>query len=646
MSTSAPSISNYRSEIDGLRAFAVLSVVAYHAFPNWLSGGFIGVDVFFVISGFLITSHIFEKLDNKQFSFVDFFGRRIRRLFPALILIMACSLAFGWFALLADEYAQLGKHIASGAAFITNIILVDESGYFDNANRTKPMLHLWSLAVEEQFYIIWPVVLWLAWKRSFNLLTVTIIVAALSFYINLRFVKTHPTEMFFWPVGRFWELLSGSVLAWLFLYKSELLSRLKLWADKYLVKLIYSSDVDADGSTVANVMSFFGLLLLFYGVINIHEDLAFPSNWALVPVLGAVLIIASGSQSSLNRFFLMNPIAIWFGLISYPLYLWHWPILSFMHIIEGGFSSRNARIAAVLVSILLAWLTYRFVERPIRLRSSVAQTPFVLLLMLALIGGAGFIIYKQAGVLSRIDNPFDKVEIGHNAKCLLLPETDICVLGNKTAVKEILVYGDSHALHLTAELERQLGEDYKIIVISDGSCFMGTDIKVWHGNDNRAAQCRAKIKLLENEVKGKNYEMVITSQRWHGYGFRAVEDYKNAIQDRIKNFDISTSKLIIVGSTSDVNFACQKSKVRPITFPKDCALSEAAEATIDYVNNFEKASEDFIDQASFVLPHKLVCGGERCRALWENKVVYKDTNHLSVIGSQIVVRNIVAEFER
>ena len=178
--------SNYRAEIDGLRAFAVLSVVAFHTFPAWLKGGFIGVDVFFVISGFLITSQIFENLDKKQFSFTDFFGRRIRRIFPALILVMASSLAFGWFVLLADEYTQLGKHVASGAAFILNFILVDESGYFDNAAETKPMLHLWSLVVEEQFYIIWPLVLWFAWKRQFNFLTITLVVAAISFYLNLE----------------------------------------------------------------------------------------------------------------------------------------------------------------------------------------------------------------------------------------------------------------------------------------------------------------------------------------------------------------------------------------------------------------------------------------------------------------------------
>jgi len=398
VSQSSPYKSSYRSEIDGLRAFAVLSVVAFHAFPSWLKGGFIGVDVFFVISGFLITSHIFENLDKGQFSFTDFFGRRIRRIFPALILVMACSLAFGWFALLADEFAQLGKHVASGAAFITNFILVDESGYFDNAAETKPMLHLWSLAVEEQFYIVWPLVLWLAWKRKFNLLTITILVAVVSFYLNLRFVKSHPTETFFWPVGRFWELLSGSVLAWLLLYKSDLLSRFKLWIDKFFVRIIHSKEVEADGTTTSNLMSFFGLFLLAYGVIRINESLSYPSKWALIPVLGAVLIIASGCKAWLNRIFLMNPIAVWFGLISYPLYLWHWPILSFLQIVEGEMPHRDARILAVLLSIFLAWVTFRFVERPIRFGANKGVKSVALIGLIAIVGFMGFLINKNGGL--------------------------------------------------------------------------------------------------------------------------------------------------------------------------------------------------------------------------------------------------------
>jgi peptidoglycan/LPS O-acetylase OafA/YrhL len=360
----------YRKEIDGLRAFAVLSVVIFHSFPLLLKGGFIGVDVFFVISGFLITSHIFEKLGEGKFSFTDFFGRRILRIFPALILVLVSSLTFGWFVLLADEYTQLGKHAASGAAFIVNFILVGESGYFDNASETKPLLHLWSLAVEEQFYIIWPLVLWFTWKRKFNILTITLIVAFISFYLNLKFVASKPTETFYWPVGRFWELLSGSTLAWLLLYKRDLLTRTKLWIDKYLVILIRNNEVAANGSTTVSLMSLLGFLLLAYGVIRINENLAFPSTWALIPILGTLLIIAAGSKAWFNRMLFMNPIAVWFGLISYPLYLWHWPVLSFLQIIDGELPHRDARIAAVILSIMLAWVTYKFIEKPIRFGGS------------------------------------------------------------------------------------------------------------------------------------------------------------------------------------------------------------------------------------------------------------------------------------
>lgn len=357
----------YRAEIDGLRAFAVLSVVLYHAFPTAVPGGFIGVDVFFVISGYLITANIFGHLDDGKFSLLDFFGRRIRRIFPALILVMACSLIFGWLALVSEELQQLGKHVASGAAFIVNFILIGESGYFDTAADTKPMLHLWSLAVEEQFYIVWPVALWLAWRKGFSLIWITLLVAAVSFYFSVRFVASRPTEVFFWPFGRFWELLSGSVLAWLILYKRDALDRAKTQTEALIGRVVPFGIARRNMTITENTMAFGGLCLLIYGFVEINSDRPFPAAWALVPVCGASLIIAAGATAWSNRIFMMNPVAVWFGLISYPLYLWHWPILSFLQITEGGeLPHRDARSAAVVLAVVLAWLTVRFVEKPLR----------------------------------------------------------------------------------------------------------------------------------------------------------------------------------------------------------------------------------------------------------------------------------------
>jgi len=357
----------YRAEIDGLRAYAVLSVVLYHAFPASLKGGFTGVDVFFVISGYLITAHIFTSLEQDKFSFLDFFQRRIRRIFPALIVVMACSLIFGWFALISEEFQQLGKHVASGAAFIVNFILVDESGYFDTAADTKPMLHLWSLAVEEQFYLLWPVVLWLAWRQCFSLIWITVMIAVASFYFNLRSVDSNPTEVFFWPFGRFWEMLSGSALAWLMLYKSDVIDRAKICVDKCIGQMSPLSFERGQIACSENAMALAGGALLIYGFVEINSNVPFPSTWALIPVCGTILIIAAGANAWVNRIFMMNPVAVWFGLISYPLYLWHWPILSFLQIFESGeLPHRDARIIAVFLAILLAWLTVRFVETPLR----------------------------------------------------------------------------------------------------------------------------------------------------------------------------------------------------------------------------------------------------------------------------------------
>src|SRR6188768_2812844 len=174
----------YRPDIDGLRAVAVLAVVAFHAFPGRLSGGFIGVDVFFVISGYLISTIIFENLDKGTFSFAEFYARRIKRIFPALLIVLAASVVAGWYTLLADEYKQLGKHVAAGAGFVSNLVFWAEAGYFDLTSPAKPLLHLWSLGIEEQFYIVWPLLLWIAWKQKFSLLTLSVCVAILSFSLN------------------------------------------------------------------------------------------------------------------------------------------------------------------------------------------------------------------------------------------------------------------------------------------------------------------------------------------------------------------------------------------------------------------------------------------------------------------------------
>jgi peptidoglycan/LPS O-acetylase OafA/YrhL len=205
--------SSYRPDIDGLRAFAVLSVIVFHGFPTWLPGGFVGVDVFFVISGYLISGHIFDSLEQGRFSLLGFYNKRIRRIFPALVTVLAACLVFGWFALLVDEYMMLGLHAASGAGFVSNLVLWTESGYFDTLAITKPLLHLWSLGIEEQFYIVWPLMAWALWALRVNLGVAVMLLAAASFALNTTYFQLDQAAAFYSPLTRFWELLAGTGLA-------------------------------------------------------------------------------------------------------------------------------------------------------------------------------------------------------------------------------------------------------------------------------------------------------------------------------------------------------------------------------------------------------------------------------------------------
>ena len=207
-------IDRYRPDIDGLRAFAVLSVVLYHAFPKVVRGGYVGVDIFFVISGFLISSILFTELTEDRFSFATFYGRRIRRIFPALAVCFTAVLAYGFVSLMPSELAQLGKHVFFGAGFLSNIALWSESGYFGSAATLKPLLHLWSLGIEEQFYILWPALLWIAFRFKANVGRLLGVLFLASFAINAALSVTDISDDFYLPISRFWELLAGAGLAW------------------------------------------------------------------------------------------------------------------------------------------------------------------------------------------------------------------------------------------------------------------------------------------------------------------------------------------------------------------------------------------------------------------------------------------------
>jgi peptidoglycan/LPS O-acetylase OafA/YrhL len=285
---------------------------------------------------------------------LDFYARRIRRIFPALITVFVASFAMGWYFFYVDEFINLGRHMISSAAFIQNWMLASESGYFDASAEIRPFLHLWSLGVEEQFYIIWPLLLWAAWKLRINLLKLTLICLVASFAWNIyELYFAQSTIAFYLPQVRFWELLIGAVLACIHLNPSPSQA-----PDRYLSAL---------GMANENVRSITGAALLLLSFFFINSQKVFPGFWAILPTLGAVLLISAGPNAILNRTVLSNPLAVWFGKISYPLYLWHWVLLVYLRILEPDlFAKVKFRLLALLVAIALSWLTYRLIERPLR----------------------------------------------------------------------------------------------------------------------------------------------------------------------------------------------------------------------------------------------------------------------------------------
>jgi len=377
----------YRRDIDGLRSVAVLSVVAFHYFPPVLRGGFIGVDIFFVISGYLISGIIFSEITSNGFSILKFYRRRINRIFPALGIVLIASLGLGWLILFPDEYKSLGRNVLASTAFLENIYLWLQSGYFDADSVRKPLLHIWSLGVEEQFYIIYPPMLVLAYRlRILNGKFLAICCAA-SFVASLYVITYSKSADFYWPLTRYWELSVGGLLAWR--ERSETQARMPLW----LVRTVPPS-----------ALSLAGLAAMLGGFFLFDARTPFPGAAALLPVFGAAMLIGAGPMAQPNRLILSNRAAVFVGKISYPLYLWHWPILSLLYIVNIEKPEPPIRVVLGAVAFVLATATWLLAEMPIRKRFNDGRTALLLLAVMGAIGAAGWLIASDGGIPARAVN--------------------------------------------------------------------------------------------------------------------------------------------------------------------------------------------------------------------------------------------------
>ena len=644
----------YRTDIDGLRAIAVLSVVGFHAFPFWVKGGFVGVDIFFVISGFLISSIIFSSLERNCFSFVEFYSRRIRRIFPALILVMATCFVFGWFALLADEYKQLGKHIAGGAAFVSNFVLWNESGYFDNAAETKPLLHLWSLGIEEQYYIAWPLLLWLAWKKRFNLLFITIIVAVISFWLNIASVRSNTVAAFYSPQTRFWELLGGSVLAYMALHKQNIFPKLKHKIDMLLCQMAYAQLPETNGKILCNVQSVFGAILIAIGVFVITKEMHFPGWWAVLPTLGAALVISAGAHAWLNRVVLSNRVLVWFGLISFPLYLWHWPLLAFARIVESGIPSRPIRIVAVLISITLAWITYRLIEKPVRFGKHGNEKVLFLFALMAVIGYAGYKTYEHNGLPLRIaakpvvryeggvgremyldymNNNYHRCSNIHFRELSAKDEYDYrCFQSKPDQEIDMVIIGDSHADHLLHGLASTLKS---INVVS----FMQIGLPTI---DNKYFS-EAFLFIIHN----KNIKTVVLSAQWKTKITARDDTTKLELSKTLTTLINENKRVYVIDDIPSYSFNPNRCKYQRLFSLSENLCTQPLHEHKAQSNMYSKFLSEIVasvKNAHYIPVDQYFCDASKCSMVNDKDILYRDEHHLSITGSNYLGNKIYPIF--
>ena len=606
----------YRPDVDGLRGVAILAVIAYHAFPRWVPGGFVGVDVFFVISGFLITGIIADGLERQTFSFAHFYARRVRRLFPALAIVLGTCWAIGWFELLPPELAQLGRHIVGGAGFVANLVFWSEAWYFDQVAAAKPLLHLWSLGVEEQFYLFWPltlVVLWRVVRR--HVVLATALIAAASLFWGISLVPDHRAESFYSPAARMWELLAGALLA------LRPLPALR-----------------------ANVPSLCGGALIVASAFLLEPSAWFPGGRALLPVGGAALILAAGPQALVNRAVLSRPWMVWLGLISYPLYLWHWPLLSFAYIDAHQESEIGLRAGLLAVSVALAWATWRLVETPIRRGGPSVAKVAGLSAVMAGVAAIAWLGVAHGGYPRRFDFPpaiarlamggYDPQAGARWRTCWLDEQAPAdgyaaeCRTAVRPAADTVVLWGDSYAARLSPGLPDALqftrNSCPPLLVVGNPSCQRGTEFVL------------GEISRLKPGTVVLFADWASRHANWEKGGYDARQ--LGATLDALKAAGVA--RIIVLGPAPRWVWALPRLVVarwlhggREPVIPERATLGlYSGSPAIERVMRAEVGRHG----ATYVSLLDILCNGDGCLVRTGGELTSWDTGHFTVPAAQLV----------
>jgi peptidoglycan/LPS O-acetylase OafA/YrhL len=628
----------YRPDIDGLRALSVLLVIGFHAFPQIVPGGFIGVDVFFVISGFLISGIIFSELSaRRRFDLSDFYLRRVRRLFPALIAVLLATLCAGWMFLFPRDLAHLGRQTAAAAAFVANLHFWKQSGYFSPNASEIPLLHLWSLGVEEQFYIVWPPLLMLLWRRRSWIGPAIVAIAVASFALNVAYAQ-HGSFSFYFPAARAWEFMLGAVLAWRPDYR------------------------DPSGETARRWREFGGLLglvLILSAALLLREDAPYPSWRALAPTIGAALTIWSGRDSCIGRKILSAPIAVGLGLISYPLYLWHWPILWLVRVFYPG-AGPGIVGTACCAAIIIAWATYVFIERPVRRRFRLA--PFRVaaslsaVMALILVAAAFFSLdglpgrWSDPAVKSLLTYKFDDAPY-RLGKCHLELEqgpadfASECFGDNPSASTSAVLWGDSAATAIYPGMRALSDGSANIAELTSSGCPPFLDRSVSQaGRPN----CASVNDWVFRYIERTRPEIVILSS-WPDYRIDYGKEFLNTI-GALKRLGVPT--IVLVGPPPLWPEPLPRIILRNYfnglvrRLPDRVSLTPAALAATSKLD-LELTSAAKLSGALYVSAFQRLCTNEgACLAMVDGEPSAWDGFHLTTGSSKLVAKEILDALSR
>ena len=607
--------SAYRPDIDGLRAVSILLVIGYHAQPWLVPGGFIGVDIFFVISGFLITRIILTQLKARTFSSIDFYSRRVRRIFPALIVVLTATYLIGWFVLLPDGFSLLGKSITASVAFVSNLFQVGQVGYFAPDAAENPLLHLWSLGIEEQFYIFWPPVLLMIFgspRRRYWMAAI----AAASFAAGLLIFFGYKEWSFYSPTSRAWELLAGGIVASRYVDRPELEQQSFARRD--------------------NLLATIGIAAIVGAAFGLSKNSLFPGLYALLPVLGALLIIVS-PNSVVNRILLSNRAMVLVGLISYPLYLWHWPLLSYLAIIRNGVPNFLEIWITIIVAVVLSWLTFRFVEIPLRRKQgAVSRLAFGLMT----IGVVGIVTAVASGFGFRFSPEIRDIALlpqqnnaGFRDKCFLGGagsrfDSDCMEQGEKAL---LFLWGDSTAAALYPGLKK--AEDafpFRLARFTAPAC---APILAAGAN----ARCDEANDIVFGFIKASQPQIVLLHAMWD-----KKTDLAKLGETIEKLKAIHIPRIVILGPVPVWKRTLPNSLVNGYRLRH--AIADRIGAGVSGPQDDERM-EAFSKAASveFISAWHALCTSEGCMTrvgLAANDVITTDSVHLSDAGSNFLIDGI------